>query len=304
MQRLFHRSERNCAVVILFDALLQLPEHSPLCTGSHDAVMREYDVSDEIDSLAKLSDAGFSRMQVKAKIVMKKSPDHEKHGGQTSVFACDDEEVIGVSHVVGYPKAVLHELIQFIEVDVREKLRGEVADGKTFFGLPRMETPENFSQEREKLRVTDPLSEQPEENLVIDHGEKLMDVALEREAGTGVVLAHAAKHAFQCRNAAVCALADAARIGMRVKRWLKERTENAKQRVVENAVANFGLVDTALFWVPNREGNVWTMAVGVCEKLAVQEKQVLFLETLKTLHIGTVTFAFPELLPGVKQILW
>jgi hypothetical protein len=96
----------------------------------------------------------------------------------------------------------------------------------------------------------------------------------------------------------VRALAHPARIRIADERTVKERVQDAMDRVVYKPVTHACLVDVAGLWVTNPEMMVRTMAIHTIAQFAMECKHIVHQSRLELLHIGLVTFPTRELLPG------
>ncbi len=92
-------------------------------------MIRKMDPTQEIDTGSDGLDRDLVRMKRKTKLLIQELPYGEEETFQLLVVPRKENEIIGVADVVFCSQAMLHELIKFIEVNVHQKLRGEIAEG-------------------------------------------------------------------------------------------------------------------------------------------------------------------------------
>lgn len=140
-----------------FDALRELSYHATLCLRAQCSVVRQENVPQEVDALAIFTDRNFSRMKVEMQMCSEKSTDGLQQRLQIFSAFRHCHEVIRVADVVLDLECVFDELIELVEVDVGEELRGEVSDGDA--GVPEEsrvlcgEAPDNLTEKRDGLRI-------------------------------------------------------------------------------------------------------------------------------------------------------
>ena len=94
----------------------------------HYPVIRQENIAEEVDALSVCPYRHFAGMEVEEEFLLEKRADRVDEIFQFLTAFCDDGEVVGVTGIVRYFQLVLDELIEFVEVDVREELRGEITD--------------------------------------------------------------------------------------------------------------------------------------------------------------------------------
>lgn len=146
--------------------------------------------------MAVLADRYFVRVEIEMQMFLEEGSNGYEERFEFLTTCRDDHEVICVSDVAFDLECVLDELIELVEVDVCKELRREITDGNAFsseeVGVLCHEALDDLPEERDGFLILQASSKNVEENIVIDRTEKLMDVALEDEAGSCAIAAHAA----------------------------------------------------------------------------------------------------------------
>lgn len=117
----------NCTASKLVHSFLQFSEHPMPRFCPYDNVVRKNNIPEKVDALVVWSNTDFFRMQCQLQLLTEESLDRFNKSRDIRLIARDNHEVIGVASVVFYFQLVLHELIEFIHIDIRKKLRGQVA---------------------------------------------------------------------------------------------------------------------------------------------------------------------------------
>ena len=92
-------------------------------------------------------------------------------------------EIIGITDVMLHLELMLHELIEFVHVDVHKKLGGEVAQRKA-----GSKAADNTLQKPERVCVRNVLVQDAHAHGVVDGSKELPNIALQYPAGASVVL--------------------------------------------------------------------------------------------------------------------
>ena len=119
---------------------------------------------------------------------------------------------------------------------------------------------------------------------------KLLDVSLEHKTGPRPVSCDLASRSFQSGNAFVGAKADTARKRGRDKSFLENGIYYGKYGMMQNAVANFCLVNVPLFRIANIKTGIRSVLVCFISKIAVELKDVFLDVPLETDHVPLVSF--------------
>lgn len=142
-----------------------------------------------------------------------------------------NDKVISITQVVLYFQFILYELIKLIEAHVSEKLGGQVAYRQSFAfkksGIVGGKTPDDFLQQPQRVFIPYPLSDNAEQHLMVNRGEKLFDVALESKTRPMVIPTDCPRYPIQCIYSFMRSLPDPAGKGIgnerRLKDWIQRR---------------------------------------------------------------------------------
>lgn len=306
LERLIDAFRRQLSGPAEFNAFREFTDHAPLCFCTQSPMMWQQHVPEEVDALPVLADCDFSRMEVEMQVILEKSADGWQEGFQSFTALRHYYEVIGVSDIVPDLKCVLDELIEFVEVDVGEKLRCEVPDGDAGVpeecGVPCRKAPDDRAQQGDGFFILQTLFEDAEQDAVIDGREELMNIALEDEARPCAVAAYAPQHLFQRVHRLVRSLALSAGEGVSNERRLEERVKHGEYHMMQDAILHRSFVDAALLGITDGEGAVWLMPIGSSDQLPMQAKKVLLQMPLEIFHILPFLLSLAKLLPGSEEI--
>ena len=155
---------------------------------------------------------------------------------------------------------MLHELIKDIHVDIRKKLRREVADGHTFAleetHLSLRKAANNSFKETHDVGIGNPPPQNLEQDMVINGIEEFSHVAFQHEAGRRVVSARFSHHTRQRLDAFVRTLADTAGVGIGDEGRLKDWIQYLKDGMMDDPITDGGLMDVSLLGIGNEERGV------------------------------------------------
>ena len=85
------------------------------------------------------------------------------------------QTIIAKSKVIALPKDVFDEEIEFVEIDIRQNPRGDIADGKTFKGC-NCKAFDDFEYKGQDFFVMNALLNEVFKNSMIDSVEKAFDI--------------------------------------------------------------------------------------------------------------------------------
>ena len=160
----------------------------------------------------------------------------------------------------------------------------------------------NRSQKPHRTIVPDAPPKDGKQNRVVYAVKKLSDVAFQNEARTHAVLADLSCHALKNRNALMRAISDAAGKRCWDKYRFKDWIYGRKNSVMNDAVANAGLVDMPLFRIADVEAGIWAVCVGLIFQFAMKSENMFFQVPLKSHDIRPVSFIALKRIPCQKEI--
>ena len=136
---------------------------------------------------------------------------------------------------------------------------------------------------------------------MIDGGEELMNVALEDEAVSCAIAAHAAQHSVQGIRRFMRPFPFPTGEGMSNKGRLEDGIEHRENSMVQDTVLHGRLVNAALLWVTDRESAIRLMSIGSGGQLSVQAKKILLQRALELLHVLPALLPFAKFLPRREE---
>jgi hypothetical protein len=136
--------------------------------------------------------------------------------------------------------------------------------------------------------ILDSLAEHGEENFVINAIEEFSDVAFQDEAIAQSVPTHFPYHRLQTFNATMRSVPNTARERCRNERLLENRVQDGEDGVVQDAVADEGLVNVPLFRIVDVKAFVRPVPIRFVPKLPVQLKNVCLKIALEPHHVRLV----------------
>jgi hypothetical protein len=123
------------------------------------------------------------------------------------------------------------------------------------------------------------------EDFVVYVIKKFLNVAFQDETGSRAILRDSPGHILQDTNPFMCAETYSAGKRRRDKSFLKDRVYDGEDGVMQNAVADFGLVDMPLLRIADIEAGVGAVLVLLCEKIAMQSENIFFKPQLEGLDV-------------------
>ena len=97
-------------------------------SGTQHTVVWQRNIAEKINTLPEFSDGDFARMQFKQEFLCKKSMDTRNVRDECCGRAVKNNKIVAVTEVVLCLEFVLHELVQFVEVNVSEYLARNIAE--------------------------------------------------------------------------------------------------------------------------------------------------------------------------------
>jgi hypothetical protein len=167
----------------------------------------------------------------------------------------EQKKIIAIAQIARDAKLVLHESIQFVEVDVGEELTGHVAqrqsDTRDF-----AKTVENATEEPERIDIGYFSANQCHQDIVIDRIEKSSDVAFKRPDVPISVCAHTMSKCPQLPKCSMRSLPHPTRIRVKNECAVEDGIEHSEECMMHQSIANSRLVDTARLGVVDGEWHI------------------------------------------------
>lgn len=98
---------------------------------------------------------------------MQEVPEFADEFRSISGTAQQDDEIVAISEIAPYTKPMLHEAVQFVQVDVGEKLAGHVAQRKSVAGR-LMETAEDSPNEPLGTLIADSATDEIQKDTMVN----------------------------------------------------------------------------------------------------------------------------------------
>ncbi len=197
---------------------------------------------------------------------------------------------------------MLCELVEFVHVDVDQKLRGEVAERNTNTPLHGVKAFYDFGQKPENVGVGNVPFQNVRQYGMVDIFEKLPYVAFEHPCRFRMVFGYLSGKRSKSVYCLVHALFLSARVGMGYESVVEKRIQHAIESVVQEPIAHFCFVDVSRFRVGDIEGMVRGVFVGFRREIIVQGDKVSHEIALENLHVFFCFFTDGKLAPCKQEI--
>ena len=293
----------------------------------HKNVIGRDDVPEPIDPAANVAELLFFRMQFQPKFIMQKNPDAIAPQKKFIWIVREEKEIIHVAKVMADLELVLRELVQFIHVNICEKLRGQVANGEP---LSSFNMKEGFVRryEREEIGVSFPheilqrivkngdrrepkeigmmntFLDQPEENVFLEAHEESLDIEMETVCRSAIVVREDAKGTLKIADSAARPPLRAARVGLMDEERLEDRGEKIVEQVMDYAVAERRGENLPHRRLCHDKANGTSRAVGAVDQLPLKPQKLRFrvlLEERGVVHLPLVPAAIEICLVEVLE---
>lgn len=204
----------------------------------------------------------------------------------------EEYEIIGVSNVVPDLESPFCILIELIHVDIDQELGCEIAQGQT-----GRKTADDLPDECPSARARDMLFYDTEQRGVIYRCEEFSYITFQYPARASVIARDTSGESCEALHGTVRALALAAGIGIGDECAIEIGIQNAVHSMVQEAIANGGLVNIARLWVCDLEAVVRAVRVGTGGEIRVECQDILHESVLEFQDIGLAALARQELFP-------
>lgn len=155
---------------------------------------------------------------------------------------------------------MLYKLVQFIKINIGEKLAGHVSEGNPLAQRNKKALHYNLYQPKSPA-ITNRSSCYFENNTVIDGVEELPDVAFERISRISVIAAHSAHELFQPGHSLVSPFSEAAEIGIKNEFLVEIAVQYPKYSLKNQAVPYRCLVDMPQFRIADVKRRIFCGAI-------------------------------------------
>lgn len=196
---------------------------------------------------------------------------------------------------------MFHEPVELVQIDVREELGCQISKRKAFSRL-RMETPDDFRKQAEGVDIPNMLTQDSEQDIVVDGGEEFLHVAFEYPDSPGMVMGHLPEKFLKSIKRLVNPLPIPTGIRIGDEQSVEERVQNTIHGPVYHPVPHARLVDMPWFRVGNIEGFVARVSIRFMSQFLVYRKDIVPEMKFKLRYVFSFAFSLDELLPGPKEI--
>ncbi len=117
----------TCRFVLLFYGFIKIA----FCAIGNANAVRLYDDAEILHALAVMLQINFIRMQFQFIFHFELFPDKGNASLQVFLIGMNKNNIVNISSVITYRQVALYKMIEFIQIDIAEKLRCEIADGQT-----------------------------------------------------------------------------------------------------------------------------------------------------------------------------
>lgn len=161
---------------------------------------------------------------------------------------------------------------------------------------------DNSLQKQTRIGIANAPCKNIEKNGVIHAIEEFSYITLQCKACSRIVAAFGPEHFRDSMHTSVRAFADPARKRTRNERGFEDRVQYPEYRVVQNAIANCGFVDTTSLRIMDPKSFVRPVLVPLVAQIAMQLENMLLKVAFKYCNVRLVVFILFEYFPCSEQI--
>lgn len=158
-------------------------------------------------------------------------------------------------------------------------------------------TSNKLTNEPYRFWISDSFRNQRKQDGMVYAVKKLLYIAFQRIADTGIVPTLFPKHIAHNVYAFMASFSHSAGKGVFNKSILKYRIKNAKDSMVNNSVSYRCLVYMSAFRIRNEKACIWSMLVYLIDEFILNFEQFSFQLSFKKHHVRSGSFAAFELVP-------
>lgn len=197
---------------------------------------------------------------------------------------------------------MLHKLIKFVHVNVREQLRCQVPQWQSFSlnrrGSRRCKTADNFLKQPHSAFILNALAQQFDQYRMVDRIEKLSNVAFQRITRHAIVLRYLARQFFEFCYSPVRSISYPARKRIAYKCFLEQRGKHCIHGMVYDTITYHRFVDVPHFRIRHIKPAIWAMAIFAALQFSLQCKDIPLKIPLERHNIRLIPFPLLERVPG------
>lgn len=180
-------------------------------------------------------------MEVELEAVLEEGGDLRHERLEPRAVSGEYDEIIGIADVAASLETVLRELVELVHVQVRQELRGEIAERQA---APfRAEAAYHLFEQADRELVRYASMQDLHERIVMDGSEELPDVALEDVAGTRMIPRFGICEGAEPVHGAMRPLLLPAGVRVGDERAVYGRIQDAMDGMVQQPIAHTRLMD-------------------------------------------------------------
>lgn len=179
----------------------------------------------------------------------------------------------------------------------------QIAERETFSRFC-MEAPDDFRKQAEDILIRYVLTQNTEQDIVVDGGEEFLRVAFEYPDGPGIIMGHLPEKFLKSIKRLVNPLSVPTGIRIGDEQSIEERVQDTIHGLVDHPVTNARLVDMSRFRVGDMKGLVAGVVIYSRFQISMQDCYIIREPILEYLHVFSVPLATKKFPPCHKQILF
>lgn len=164
---------------LLGRVIFQAAEHPSFARGPQDAMVGKMDPSEKIDAGSEALDKNLLWMKGELESFPKKPVDLRNKIFEILPVTGENREVVGVPEIILDLQFVLHELVEFVHVNVHEELRGEVAERQSRARSGRRKTADHLAEKPPSFPIRYIAPQDFRQHAMVDARKKFSDVAFQ-----------------------------------------------------------------------------------------------------------------------------
>jgi len=208
-------------------------------------------------------------------------------------------KIIRIADIIFRLEVMFNELVKFVHINVSKKLGGEIPYRRAFQPFVaefRRKTAENNFYKPHRIWVFDSPIDNAEHYFMINGRKELPDITFEHEAFP-MRLEHFLGKGRETLYTLVRSLADSCGIRIGDKGRLKDGINVFENRVMDDAISNFGFMNMAYLRIANIKTDILSVFVSFILKIAVEAKEIIFKSQFKLLNISLCALSLFKPIP-------
>src|SRR3989339_1696544 len=260
-------------------------------------MMRKANIAEIINSTSISFENYLLRVHVKLQLFVHEICYFAKAIHKKFFVLVKENKIVGVTHIPDDFQFVFNKLIQFIQINICEQLRSQVTQRQT-----GRVTVDYVAQQHHETIVSNSLSENVQENLMINRIKKLLYVQFQNPQHLSVISRQFKPKTLQSLYCSVGAFIFSGRPQIKDKDLIPYWLNDSVDGVVEQSITHRSFVNMATLRVVNKKRKIFIMLVGVIFQVLVQLENVIFKVYLELRHIAFVGFFSFEFRPSIEQV--